>query len=200
MIFDCSAGGRAGRPLTGRLLVRLPACWSVSEQDTEPKNCECDKCFKAVWAVSKRVQRCRSISSFTLTELMYLSGSMDCYTLIIKHFFHWTSWQNEALLFIFWVITTNFSSINSAAVLSTVTFIFAAVISAVDISELITTNQPNDSHALFVGFKISVRFTSALCWTCLTPTAEHSLEQTPVRICEWSTNGSQNKTLRTAAT
>lgn len=77
------------------------ACWSISEQDTEPKNCECDKCFKAVWAVSKPVQRCRSVSLFTLTELMYLSGSMDCYTLIIKHFFHWTSWLNEALLFIF---------------------------------------------------------------------------------------------------
>lgn len=77
------------------------ACWSISEQDTETKNCECDKCFKAVWAVSKPVQRCRSVSSFTLTELMYLSGSMDCYTLIIKHFFHWTSWLNEALIFIF---------------------------------------------------------------------------------------------------
>lgn len=45
------------------------ACWSISEQDTEPKNCECDKCFKAVWAVSKPVQRCRSISSFTLIYL-----------------------------------------------------------------------------------------------------------------------------------
>ena len=37
----CSSGGRAGRPVIGRLLVQIPAqdwaaCLSVLEQDIEP--------------------------------------------------------------------------------------------------------------------------------------------------------------------